>query len=49
MEIICEKEHCTGCTACAVSCPKNAISMAAVSIRKKSPALQRAIRSLPNY
>ena len=27
MEIICEKEHCTGCTACAVSCPKNAISM----------------------
>ena len=26
---ICQKNHCTGCTACALSCPKNAIDMRA--------------------
>lgn len=27
MDMICEKAYCTGCTACVVSCPKNAVSM----------------------
>lgn len=27
MDVICEKEHCTGCTACMASCPKKAVSM----------------------